>query len=342
MNQSIIKEIEIIECPICMDEIGGEKNKITTECGHCFHANCLMKNVAHNGFGCPYCRTAMAEVIADDDDIDDDDEYEEDYLVEGEGNDFSDNVLRGSRWLFQRAEGDELDDEEDSVFEEEEPELVDNRPSVEYIVEKLVQRGVTMSDLVKSLLLNDHEEFQYEESFERGDSELFGKLRTIISNFQPEDASVAVSVSNTPVETCQHVPDCDGEISNEISTSSNTYQSTRLRRHNALIKSTNNCENNNSDDEESVWVSDDETEDVVTLDKAIELYHQGPIRKGVTVNINDSSSYYTLERLSRYEKITNLYQLPGRVLNFEEQPTTSKLQFNFQMRGSCRSQNEVA
>ena len=65
------------ECPICMDPIEGAKNSITTECGHAFHATCLMTSVAHNGFGCPYCRTAMAEVPEEEEteysDEDDDD-----------------------------------------------------------------------------------------------------------------------------------------------------------------------------------------------------------------------------------------------------------------------------
>ena len=52
-----------IDCPICMDCIESTtKNCVTTECGHCFHTNCLMQSVAHNGFGCPYCRSTMAEV----------------------------------------------------------------------------------------------------------------------------------------------------------------------------------------------------------------------------------------------------------------------------------------
>ena len=59
---------ENVECPICMECILDTKNKVTTECGHCFHTNCLMTSVAHNGFGCPYCRTAMAEAVDDDDD----------------------------------------------------------------------------------------------------------------------------------------------------------------------------------------------------------------------------------------------------------------------------------
>ena len=48
---------EVVECPICMIEIDGTNNRVTTECGHAFHTKCLLSNVAFNGFGCPYCRT---------------------------------------------------------------------------------------------------------------------------------------------------------------------------------------------------------------------------------------------------------------------------------------------
>ena len=155
--ESVNVEKIVVECPICMDQIEGEKNKVTTECGHCFHTSCLMKNVAHNGFGCPYCRASMAE---EPDDNNSDKEYEEFSIDEEEVNDYSDNVLRGSRWLFQRAEGEELDDEEDSIVEEEEEEP-NNNPSVDYIVNilienKLIEQGVCMDNLV----INDHEEYK--------------------------------------------------------------------------------------------------------------------------------------------------------------------------------------
>lgn len=181
-------ETEIVECPICMDPIEQNKNQITTECGHCFHTSCLMKNVAHNGFSCPYCRDAMAEAPADDNSDDDYDEFS--YEDEDEDEDYSDHVLRGSRWLFQRAEGEELDDEEDSVDEENEERADEEQNApVDYIVERLTQQGVTMADLVKAILIRDHTEYNNEE-FERTDNELFGKFRIIISNYQPPVVNV--------------------------------------------------------------------------------------------------------------------------------------------------------
>ena len=183
---SIIENANVIECPICLDEIEGEKNKVITECNHCFHSSCLMKNVVHNGFGCPFCRTAMAEIPEDEDD-DSDEEYD-DWTANVVHNNYA---LQGMRMLFQRAEGEEVEEygayEEDYLeFEDEEEEEEDVKPSVDYIVEKLVQRGVTMRDLVSSCLVNNHEEYQSEEQLDRTDGEVFGKIRIIISNYVPD------------------------------------------------------------------------------------------------------------------------------------------------------------
>jgi hypothetical protein len=50
-----------IDCPICLMSIDlNGKNFIKTECGHDFHASCLLHNVISNGFSCPCCRAVMA------------------------------------------------------------------------------------------------------------------------------------------------------------------------------------------------------------------------------------------------------------------------------------------
>lgn len=49
-----------IDCSICMSEIG-DKNKVVTDCGHIFHASCLIQHVSHNGHSCPYCRNNMVK-----------------------------------------------------------------------------------------------------------------------------------------------------------------------------------------------------------------------------------------------------------------------------------------
>jgi Ring finger domain len=66
-----------MDCPICLEIVEVTKNCVVTECGHMFHCACLMKNAVSNGFGCPMCRTAMAEEPVDDSDSDDErDEFE--------------------------------------------------------------------------------------------------------------------------------------------------------------------------------------------------------------------------------------------------------------------------
>ena len=120
------------ECPICMDAIDPNKNRVTTECGHTFHCSCLMTNVSHNGFACPYCRTAMAEEVEDENEYNDDystsswyygpedDDSVDDSSVSVAGPGLEAHVLRGMRWFFQRVdpqEDDEDEDYEDSVWE---------------------------------------------------------------------------------------------------------------------------------------------------------------------------------------------------------------------------------
>jgi hypothetical protein len=174
----------IQECSICMDDIDFKNNCITTECGHSFHASCLMRNVAHNGFGCPYCRNTLAEAVEDSDS-----EYSEEEEVEV----FDDYALRGLRFFTNNLEGNEH--EQEDVEEEAEDLALDAeaveveqviKPSPAFITQKLVEQGVTMEMLVKALL-KDHDEYDAEEEeFVRIDDELFGDLRIIISNYQPE------------------------------------------------------------------------------------------------------------------------------------------------------------
>lgn len=185
---------ENVECPICMECILDTKNKVTTECGHCFHTNCLMTSVAHNGFGCPYCRTAMAEEIEGD--SDDDDGFDDsDWATSNSEEEDNDRALRGFRFMFNRLAG-EPNDQEDNLEEDEDDEEEDAadeddevKPSPDYITQKLVEQGVSMSQLVK-VMLSAHEEYANEESFDRIDDELYGKLRIIISNYRPEPATI--------------------------------------------------------------------------------------------------------------------------------------------------------
>jgi hypothetical protein len=304
MSQTIVNtNVEIVECPICMDEINGEKNKVTTECGHCFHTSCLMKNVAHNGFGCPYCRDAMAE------EVESDEEYDEFSIDEEEGPDYNDNVLRGARWLFQRAEGEEVDDDEDSVLDEEEERVeVEPRAPVDYIVEKLTERGVSMADLVKAILIRDHDEYQFHDEFDRVDDELFGKFRIIISNYQPED----------PVPVLEE---------------SSHHQSSRLRQQDSVEESDYYPDESEEVVEKTVW----------PVKEAMSLLHRGPIRKGITVDKNDPDFekfsqycdiFYSSQRVTRYERM-------AAQIEEEKEEASDKIPFPFKIKGSCVP-NEVA
>ena len=177
------------ECPICMEIIDFNKNCVTTECGHCFHTNCLMTSVAHNGFGCPYCRTAMAEQIKDEEEEEDDDESDYESDDEDEQEDlFDDYSLRGFRFFMNNIHGDTHEQED---LEEEDEDIRDRirdappRPSAEFIVDKLLDDDITVEDLVKVLLL-EHEEYDdSQEDLSRIESSVFRKIKTIISNFNP-------------------------------------------------------------------------------------------------------------------------------------------------------------
>jgi hypothetical protein len=125
------------ECPICMEIIDLCKNCATTECGHKFHSNCLMKSIAFNGFGCPYCRFEMVEEIDDSEDEDDEEGEDE----EGEG---------------QEGDGDDDDDDEDDEDYEGQDDENENQllPSFELIQKKFIDKGITYESLVKTIMFN--------------------------------------------------------------------------------------------------------------------------------------------------------------------------------------------
>lgn len=54
-----------VDCPICYEEIDFKcKDFLKTECGHDFHASCLMTSVRYSGFKCPYCQQLMTDKVA--------------------------------------------------------------------------------------------------------------------------------------------------------------------------------------------------------------------------------------------------------------------------------------
>jgi hypothetical protein len=149
-----------------------------------------MTNVSVNGFGCPCCRTAMAETPEADDDVteytDDDDETDT-LLDEDLDGPYSDDALRGLRLLTNLLEGD-AHDHADLIAEyqyiegEEEVHIPAPAPSREAIVRMLRRQEVTYEQLVAWILL-DHEEYenQYDE-LDRFSGDIWGKIRIMISN----------------------------------------------------------------------------------------------------------------------------------------------------------------
>lgn len=150
---AVVSVVEVDECPICLEEIVGLKNRVTTECGHTFHCRCLLTNAAHNGFGCPFCRAELADAVEDsdsEDEYDDEDgpaRYEDESDDDGGASRASDydseqddldgeleyikneivkmkedHVLRGFRWLFQPIN---VEPEEDISAAEEEEEAAE-------------------------------------------------------------------------------------------------------------------------------------------------------------------------------------------------------------------------
>jgi hypothetical protein len=103
-----------MDCPICLDPIESNVNCMTTECGHCFHASCILKHVSMTKGGCPMCRAVMVENVEMGEDDDDEEDLESDdestYISEDFRNDESvqeDHMLRGVRWLFQQHDESE-------------------------------------------------------------------------------------------------------------------------------------------------------------------------------------------------------------------------------------------
>ena len=200
-----------MDCPICFDTVVlGEKNVVTTECGHTFHASCLMKSVAHNGFGCPYCRTVMAEEVEDDED---DDDYEIHSVTASEAREYyagdddeeSDEEadesyhLAGLRWLFNRANS-----EEPVAFCIADHTGVDgvvDGPTPEFIMEKLKENGVTFYDLGLSFLsggmgLNFAEDVQ--KKIDAREEVLVEKVDRIISDCMSLTMDAVAQPANNP------------------------------------------------------------------------------------------------------------------------------------------------
>lgn len=164
-----------MECPICFDQITNV-NCVTTECGHHFHTSCLMKNTAINGYGCPYCRTVMAEEPIDngDDDYssfgfnDDDDDDDESYFREEE----EEYTLESFRWFNQRINDEELEGDEEEYQNmiaeekagEEEDKVIfeENKEQVNDVINEIKKiNNLTYDELLTAFLYKNHHCFRH-------------------------------------------------------------------------------------------------------------------------------------------------------------------------------------
>lgn len=221
------------ECPICFDIINST-NQTITECGHVFHTNCLMKNVMHNGFGCPYCRTRMCEDehLADDQDDEENEEdsdYSEhdesietedeeeirDWLVQERIQRTEERAFANLRQLFGEVDEqfppqqdnnedddsdsdfDTVDDDDHSDSDSDSDSLADERmdsgrerPTTDYITEKLMQRGINMGHLVKLMLAGEYplyDDIMSRRNYRRDTRNLHDQVRDIINNYDPQE-----------------------------------------------------------------------------------------------------------------------------------------------------------
>lgn len=191
----------ICECPICYDVIG-DTNNITTECGHKFHASCLMTNVSCNGFSCPCCRTAMATISSatdsededeedDEEDDDDEDDYDDedgsetdteaifDDSVEYLNERKAESILRGFRFFMNQInnvennEGDEADEENEIQ--------VARLPTVDFITEKLFESGLSLHSIIGAML-SVHANYKIDTKMVQHYSTVWETLHTLIDS----------------------------------------------------------------------------------------------------------------------------------------------------------------
>jgi len=200
------------ECPICFEPIG-DKNNITTECGHKFHANCLMTNISCNGFSCPCCRAVMIEKEQNNE-YGDEDGYEDDENTSSEYSDESQDtsseysyesqdafsrpirgshvvphgtdMLRGFR-LFTNLIENEVPD---PIDVREELQNLEDRllPTNEYIKEKLLEKGITTDQLIATLLKYTHiDKYYYDDSNVAICKFVIDKFFEILSDYDAEE-----------------------------------------------------------------------------------------------------------------------------------------------------------
>jgi hypothetical protein len=186
MNSSaaVVDERIIGDCPICFDDINATKNCVVTECGHKFHASCLLRSVAHSNFDCPCCRFELAERPEESDDGFSEDNDDDD-------DEISDEIMQSMRWMFQRAEGEELEEDDVLPAEEEVPDV-----PLSYIVENLETMDYSFEDMIK-IILND---FLDNDQDERSVG-ILEAIDGLIDRYEEDTATATATTATTTVTT---------------------------------------------------------------------------------------------------------------------------------------------
>jgi hypothetical protein len=140
----------------------------------------------------------MADEVAEENSDYDDESESDEYEL------YDDDALRGFRFFNNNINGEEHDEddvEEETFVNEEEEESEAGAeddaapPPVPYLAQKLVEQGVTMEQLLKAVLCSCHDYQRDYEDFERVESEIVGRITTILNNYTPAITTTATVTS---------------------------------------------------------------------------------------------------------------------------------------------------
>jgi hypothetical protein len=278
------------ECPICFDVIG-DNNNIITECGHKFHASCIMRNVSMNGFGCPCCRSVMAdEPESDDDDSTEYEDDDEDETTVNSANLEPDNdyVMRGFRLFTSRFEEEEPDYED--VYTEERSEYylgyISTFPTYNEVIHCLREDAVSYEQLV-AYILHCKEGYEHNQQIRRIYRYVFDKIDKIINllndSDEGEDDDESVNVDEIADENVDENVDeenvhenADEEIADEENVEENADDENADEE---------NADEENADERESI-------EGIVTVNETVEEDEEQRLERRKQEILNEWNNYW--------------------------------------------------
>jgi hypothetical protein len=139
-----------MECPICYDPIGtgADKCSVILSCSHQYCMECLHKSTM-NSNQCPMCRCELYKMEDEEEEAfaSDDEEDDEDY---SETSETSDEEDADENVDVERVERNDFELDAQQQFNSYTEEQINNIPELylETVYEKLVERGITMMDLL--------------------------------------------------------------------------------------------------------------------------------------------------------------------------------------------------